>query len=72
MAPQFYKEEEMNSINYRSINLILIEGESLAQMSKSIVGEHLQKEVKIAPPLYGFRKNKSSTTQLISFERVTR
>lgn len=38
----------MNSINYRSINLILIEGKSLGQMSRSIVGEHLQKEVKIA------------------------
>lgn len=61
----------MNSINYRSINLILIEDKSLGQMSRSMVGEHLQKEVKIAPPLHGFRKNKSSPTQLISFERVT-
>lgn len=30
-----------------------------------------QREVKIAQPLHGFRKNKSSPTQLISFERVT-
>lgn len=61
----------MNSINYRSIHLILIEGKSLGQMSKRMGGEHLQKEVKIAQPLHGFRKNKSSPTQLISFESVT-
>lgn len=61
----------MNSINYRSIHLILIEGKSLGQMNKRMVGEHSQKEVKNAQPLHGFRKNKSSPTHLIYFERVT-
>lgn len=46
-APQFYKREEMKSRNYRSINLILIEGKSLEQMVKRMVGKHLQKEVKM-------------------------
>lgn len=37
----------MKSRNYRSINLILIEGKSLEQMVKKMVGKHLQKEVKM-------------------------
>lgn len=41
-------------------------------MIKRMVGEHLQREVKITQPLHRFRKNKSSPTQFISFERVTR
>ena len=52
---QFYKWEEMNSINDRSISIISIEGKSLGQMIKRMVGEHLQREAKIAQPLQGLQ-----------------